>query len=152
WTPAEDAALRAAVARIGVGNWVAVAQYIDGRTSQQCLTRYWKTLDASIKHGAWTADEDAALVRAVAQHGRGRWAAVARDVPRRTDRQCRERYESMLAPEVNRTPITPAEATQIADLVAQLGRRWSLIAETLGNRSDRQIRLFVERNERQAAR
>eukprot|EP01137_Pigoraptor_chileana_P004953 Opistho-2@47347 len=51
WSPDEDAALAAAVRRHGEGNWQQVASDLDGRTGQQCLHRWQKTLNPAIRRG-----------------------------------------------------------------------------------------------------
>jgi hypothetical protein len=96
WTPAEDAALRAAVALRG-RKWSLVARDVPGRTDVQCRERYVNVLAPEVRNvGSFTAAEDAALARLVPvtarPSGRVRWAAVARELPGRTDRQCCKRW------------------------------------------------------------
>jgi hypothetical protein len=50
----------------------------------------------------WSAEEDGALERAVATLGRDSWNEVADFVPRRTSKQCRERWFAHLSPELTR--------------------------------------------------
>jgi len=151
WTPADDAALAAAVATHGAGNsWAAVAaalseraaaaaEVVDGETGEAVnasgITRHWTskqvyhrwrilsgagggagggggaagagahaagTIAVPRTLGAWTPEEDEALVEAVRAVGEGRWSLAAARVWGRTDVQCRGRYLRALLPRVRR--------------------------------------------------
>jgi hypothetical protein len=83
WTPKEDETLKEAVKLYGfclynyvffiffysLKNWGQVANCLDGRTGQQCLHRYQKTLDPDIKKGKWDWEEDRILQLATAIYG-----------------------------------------------------------------------------------
>ena len=92
WTPADDAALAAAVAQFGGQDWNAVAACVPGKQPKQCLMRYRAVhgVSSGVRRGVWTGGEDAALARGVRLHG-SNWAAVATVVGTRTDVQCRAR-------------------------------------------------------------
>lgn len=47
-----------AVKHFGEKNWQQVANCLEGRTGQQCLHRWQKTLNPNIRRGHWTAEED----------------------------------------------------------------------------------------------
>lgn len=51
---------------------------------------------------AWSPQEDALLQQAVAQFGPQRWSLIARSVPNRLGKQCRERWFNHLDPSINR--------------------------------------------------
>lgn len=113
WSPDEDKHLKVAVMLFGAKNWGNIAQFVSGRTKEQCTERYvcfqpnsflviqfvlfncrvclgdrWKNcLDPSLKRGEWSEDEDSRLKAAIAKHGH-RWSVVAACVPPRTDSQC----------------------------------------------------------------
>jgi hypothetical protein len=113
WTPAEDAALRAAVALRG-RKWSLVARDVPGRTDVQCRERYVNVLAPEVRNvGSFTAAEDAALARLVPvtarPSGRVRWAAVARELPGRTDRQCCKRW-GVLSAAQSRGAVAPRAA------------------------------------------
>ena len=61
------------------------------RTGVQALARWSEALDPRITKGKWTVDEDMALMRGIARHGKC-WIKIAQDVAGRTQRQCRTRY------------------------------------------------------------
>ena len=100
WKPAEDAALRAAVAALGVGAWARVAPLVPGRTDVQVRERWCNVLDPGLTKAPWGEAEDAALRAAMAAltpagGGRVPWAAVAARVPPRTDAQCTLRWRKL---------------------------------------------------------
>jgi hypothetical protein len=100
WKPAEDAALRAAVAALGVGAWARVAPLVPGRTDVQVRERWCNVLDPGLTKAPWGEAEDAALRAAIAAltpagGGRVPWAAVAARVPPRTDAQCTLRWRKL---------------------------------------------------------
>ncbi|KAF8499457.1 hypothetical protein JB92DRAFT_2981456 [Gautieria morchelliformis] len=75
----------------------------------------------------WTAQEDALLRHAVAEHGDepGAWKAIASCVPGRSNKGCRK------------TPWTPAEDALLLKLYATHSPpRWSLIAKSIPGRTD----------------
>jgi hypothetical protein len=61
------------------------------RSPSQCFNRWTATIDANIKRGAWTPEEDASLRAAVRVFGQ-KWSRVKDLVPGRTAPQCRERF------------------------------------------------------------
>lgn len=85
--------------------------------------------------GVWTEYEDELLVRAVSRLGTSRWVDVARLVPSRTAKQCRERWANRLNPTLKREPFEPWEDEIIVNRQKQVGNKWSLIAQALPGRS-----------------
>lgn len=97
WTPAEDDALTRAVALVGT-KWSRVSPLVPGRTDVQCRERWVNALSAGIKRGEpWTEGEDERLARVVEglrrPDGRVPWAAVAREMPGRTDSMVAMRWK-----------------------------------------------------------
>ncbi len=138
WTAEEDLRLLEAVKQLGIGNWVAVAELIGGRTGQQCLHRYEKALNPEIRRGHWTTEEDELLKRAVAEAGEARaWTQIRKGVPGRTDMQCRERWVNVLDPELRADPFTTEEDRTLAALVEVYGTsQWSRVASEMPGRTD----------------
>lgn len=87
----------------------------------------------------WNLNEDEMLVRAVGLVGQN-WQAVARLVPGRSVRQCRERYLLTLRPTVNTEPFTKEEDKELMELYSQFGKRWEAIARRLVKRHWTQVR------------
>ncbi|KAL1923172.1 uncharacterized protein VTP21DRAFT_9548 [Calcarisporiella thermophila] len=139
WTEEEDKILREAVATFGERNWQQVALVLDGRTGQQCLHRWLKSLSPGRRRGRWSPEEDAMLRHAVEVYGSGNWIQIQQHVPGRTDVQCRERWMNVLHPDVNLGPWTAEEDEKLQAAVAKYGTgKWSLIASEVPNRTDNQ--------------
>ncbi|KAJ1677728.1 hypothetical protein EV182_005560, partial [Spiromyces aspiralis] len=139
WTPEEDQILKEAVMTYGEGDWQSVASCLDGRTGQQVLHRWCKSINPAIRSGRWDRNEDAALLAAVRLYGVGQWNKIAQHVPGRTDVKCRERYMNVLAPEINNSRWTKEEDQRLVEIVSRVGiGKWSYVADLLGGRTDNQ--------------
>jgi hypothetical protein len=88
-----------------------------------------------LNRGAWTQPEDELLMKAVSQIGCKKWTDVAKLVPNRTSKQCRERWCNRLAPNVKHEPFEAWEDAVIVEKQKELGNRWSAIARQLPGRS-----------------
>ncbi|EGG04208.1 uncharacterized protein MELLADRAFT_72431 [Melampsora larici-populina 98AG31] len=116
-------------------NWQAVANHC-GRSSNQCINRWSKTLRPDIKKGKWDANEDEALRNAVAACGMV-WKDVAPRVRGRTDAQCRERWCNILDPRIVVGNWTSEEDEKILRLRNQESKTWSEISKSFnGRRTD----------------
>ncbi|CAI7861764.1 unnamed protein product [Closterium sp. NIES-53] len=88
WTAAEDAELRAYVAKYGVGNWKHVAEATPAlkRDAQSCRLRWSSYLDPKVSRAPFTPEEDARLLASVVwggshsgtngSHSGTKWAGV----------------------------------------------------------------------------
>ncbi len=130
WTEAEDESLRLAVKEIGARNWKRVARdYLaDARSDVQCLHRWQKVLRPGLVKGPWTAEEDETIRRCMSQ-GHTRWSEIAKQVPGRIGKQCRERWFNHLDPEIKKTEWTQEEDAKLIEGQQKLGNKWSLIAK-----------------------
>ncbi|CAO3633552.1 unnamed protein product [Cunninghamella blakesleeana] len=106
WTKDDDEALKEAVSLVGDKNWQQVASIIGGRSGQQCLHRWEKSINPAIRRSRWTEEEDNALRGAVDVYGVGNWTSIQRYLPGRTDMQCRERWMNCLDPRINHDAFT----------------------------------------------
>ena len=61
------------------------------RTGKNCRNRWFYALDPSIKRGAWSPEEDAAL-RQLYVTFKGSFAKIARNIRGRSDNVCRNRF------------------------------------------------------------
>jgi hypothetical protein len=90
----------------------------------------------------WSSCEDQRLIGGILRHGLENWQRVAAFVGASRNRaQCSQRWSRGLNPRILKAVWTPEEDKQLADLVAEYGRKnWAKIASILGNRSDVQCR------------
>lgn len=140
WSNEDDSTLRNAVALIGEGHWQAVANCLLNRTGQQCLHRWRKVLNPTIRKGKWTLEEDEMLLNAVVQCSKPlSWSQVSVFVRGRTDVQCRERYCNVLNPSLQKQPWTLEEDKLLRSIVLQQGTgHWSMVSRGLAGRTDNQ--------------
>jgi hypothetical protein len=94
----------------------------------------------AITRGPWSATEDEQLLNTVARLGATKWTDIAKFVPTRTSKQCRERWFNCLCPEIKHDPFQPWEDQLIVERQRELGNRWALIARHLPGRSTNAIK------------
>jgi hypothetical protein len=68
------------------------------------------------------------------------WHQVARMVPGRSARQCRERWNNCLDPNLSRNEWTPSKDDLLMQRYAQHGPHWILLAQFFPGRSKNSIR------------
>lgn len=91
----------------------------------------------------WTSDEDVKLVEAVQKYGACRWSLIATELGNgRIGKQCRERWNNHLCPEVKKCDWSDEEDKAILRGVEELGTRWCDIIKdaTLAGRTDNSIK------------
>ncbi len=95
---------------------------------------------ATIK-GSWTPEEDALILKLVSDSkGPPSWAAIAKQLPGRIGKQCRERWVNHLDPTLKHTPFTSEEDELLCKLHDDLGNKWAVIARQLPGRSDNAVK------------
>ena len=120
WSEAEDELLRQGVAKHANKNWKSIADGLPHKTAIQCLHRWRKVLDPEVIKGPWTTAEDDKIRELVSARGPQKWSAIAKELPGRMGKQCRERWHNHLDPNIKKGPWTNAEV-----------RRRTLLAKTL---------------------
>ena len=103
----------------------------------------------------FTLEEDLFLRNLVAQFGENHWVQIARNMPKRNPRQCKERWMNYLSPMVRNTPWTPEEDEILKQKVSELGQKWVRIAKFFPMRTDINIKnryLVLMRRSRKEAR
>ena len=85
----------------------------------------------------FSRSEDERLRTLVEMYGvEGHWDQVAKYMPGRNSRQCRERYTKYLAPGIAFDQWTPAEDHLLDQMYAQFGPRWMFLTNFFPHRTD----------------
>ncbi|VFQ95987.1 unnamed protein product [Cuscuta campestris] len=139
----EDKNLLNIVHQKGLSNWIDIAISLgSNRTPFQCLTRYQRSLNATIIKSEWTEEEDDKLREAVEAFGDSNWQAVAATLIERTGTQCSNRWIKTLNPARERAgKWTADEDKRLKVAVMLFGQKsWKKLAENVPGRTHVQCR------------
>ncbi|KAF9449881.1 hypothetical protein P691DRAFT_758628 [Macrolepiota fuliginosa MF-IS2] len=132
WDATADQKLREAVQKFGTNNWNIVARQVSPyATTSQCQTRYFRSVDPSIKRESWTSEEDNRLRKAVEVYENS-WVDVAGVLPGRTNEQCRERWAEIGVNEGGKGAWSAEEDQRLWDAAEELGKKWKEISKRVG--------------------
>ncbi|KAJ0263804.1 Transcription factor MYB65 [Hirschfeldia incana] len=96
-----------------------------------------------LKKGPWTSAEDGILINYVRTHGEGNWSSVQKHTGlARCGKSCRLRWANHLRPNLKKGAFSPDEERLIVRMHAEMGNKWSHIAEHLPGRTDNEIKNY----------
>ncbi|KAK8888491.1 hypothetical protein M9Y10_039570 [Tritrichomonas musculus] len=104
-------------------------------TSYPCLFPCHPCNLETSQRNRFTHEEDENLKRLVSFQDPPNWNEIARFMRHRTPRQCRERYNNYLRPDLVNGSWTPEEDELLNRLYEKYGPKWSLIAQSFKGRS-----------------
>ncbi|KAK2968704.1 hypothetical protein RJ640_005891 [Escallonia rubra] len=90
--------------------------------------------------GQWTDEEDRKLIRLVKKHGVRKWAQIAEKVIGRAGKQCRERWQNHLRPDIKKETWSEEEERMLIEAHQKVGNRWAEIAKRIPGRTENSIK------------
>ena len=88
----------------------------------------------------FTPEEDARLRELVKQIGAKKWLDIAKSMPGRTGRQCRDRFQNYLSPKLTNGPWSKDDDLQLLRKVKEFGSSWSKIIQFFPGRSTNNVK------------
>ena len=133
WTEEEDKILKEIAKKFNYKNWNSIAEYIPGKNSIQCSSRYRRIRPGLIK-GTWKKEEDSRLLSLYEKYGKN-WAAISKEMPHRTGKQIRDRFLNSLDTTYKRGKFSEEEDKLILKYHKIYGNKWSQIAKKMKART-----------------
>ncbi|PKA66657.1 Transcription factor MYB39 [Apostasia shenzhenica] len=123
WTPEEDQKLLAFVELHGHGSWRALpAKAGLQRCGKSCRLRWTNYLRPDIKRGKFSMQEEQTIIQLHALLG-NRWSAIATHLPKRTDNEIKNYWNTHLKKRLANMGIDPVTHKPKADALASAGGR-----------------------------
>ncbi|OHS97993.1 hypothetical protein TRFO_09164 [Tritrichomonas foetus] len=88
----------------------------------------------------FTPEEDDKLLKLVQTHGSKNWITIAQLMETRNPRQCRERWNNYLNPDLRKDTWSKEEDDLLDDKYSEYGPKWNKISKFFLSRSDNNIR------------
>jgi hypothetical protein len=85
-------------------------------------------------------EEDVKLKELVQKYGTVSWDIIAREMPGRNPRQCRERWKHYVSSTRPKSDWSPAEDVLLYQKMEEMGPRWTNLAQFFPGRTDLQVK------------
>ena len=99
-------------------------------SGNQCLIRYERSVDPTVRKGNFSEEEDRLLFDAIKLYGHD-WRRISSAVPGRTNAQCRGRFYSLAKGALDQAWSTD-EDRRLMTAVEKWGQDWMKIWEIMG--------------------
>ncbi|CAL4970068.1 unnamed protein product [Urochloa decumbens] len=94
------------------------------------------------RRGAWSQEENEILIEMVNAHSSKDWLSIARAVPGRTRKQCRDRWTHYLDPAVNQMPWSEQDDIDLIRAHKIHGNKWCELAKLFPGRTGKAIKNY----------
>ena len=106
----------------------------------QQVSQTKKEIPIKWKKNKFTPEEDRKLESLIQKYGAGDWLNISQMMGTRNPRQCRERWNNYLNPQLRVDPWTIEEDQLLVMKYQELGPHWAKIARCFMHRSDNSVR------------
>jgi len=134
-----------------------ICESIPGRSSEQCFYRWKEMTRQKSTKDTWTKHDSVLLEDVIRKEERPNWYLIALSLGRlgvkKTAKQCKERWLTVVKPGIIRTPWSVSEDEVIVRFVTNHGKKWSILAKKLPGRIPSHIKYRLNsilKNERRA--
>ena len=138
WTKEEDKQLIELVQSHKEKKWKEISNFFHNKNPLQCFSRY-KRIKPGVNKGSWNKEEDDQIMKLIKIHGTN-WSLISKIIKTRNNKQIRDRYINILAPNLNKKKFTFEEDMLIIKLYKEFGAKWSRIHTYFKNRTTDMIK------------
>jgi hypothetical protein len=138
WTKEEDKQLIELVQTHNEKKWKEISNFFHNKNPLQCFSRY-KRIKPGVNKGSWNKEEDDEILKLIKIHGTN-WSLISKIIKTRNNKQIRDRYINILAPNLNKKKFTFEEDMLIIKLYKEFGAKWSRIHTYFKNRTTDMIK------------
>ncbi|CAG9323054.1 unnamed protein product [Blepharisma stoltei] len=128
-------------------DFLEIAKFTD-KTPEQCQAKIYEIMTSgTLRSGIWSDAEDE-LLKQLLLTKTVKWGLVAnelntkihKNIKIRTGKQCKERWNNHLNPNINRGDWSQSEDLKLLELHKEHGNHWSLIAKGIVTRTESAIK------------
>ncbi|CAD8189387.1 unnamed protein product [Paramecium octaurelia] len=123
-------------------DWSSIASMMPRRDAFKCKQKWLQMLKLPLQQAPWTLAEDNLLQKIIyefqTQNKGNKWSQIATALNKANDqqvhrngKQCRERWNNHLNPNINRNPWQLSEDLDLMCLAKEFGKKWALISKKL---------------------
>ncbi|EAY23107.1 Myb-like DNA-binding domain containing protein [Trichomonas vaginalis G3] len=95
---------------------------------------------SNVRKIKFTPEEDEKLKKLIKQLGTRDWEVISIEMKTRTSRQCRDRWNNYLCPNLSNDPFTEDEDQLLLQLFEKYGPKWKKIGSYFPKRSTNRLR------------